>query len=189
MWIHDSLLSQGSSLITLCDYFGAHACLLMCMPAQSLKASDSLWPHGLYLTRLLCPWDFLSNNTGGGCHFLLQGNLPDPGMESESPMFPALAGRFLITMPPRKPIFMLMLSQIWSMGTPQSWLQFIQFLHWVICHCGEYIKTIFCILLSIAIRLFVHSHTYEHCHHVNSHAYLLWTHMFQDRAKPKNSGS
>ena len=65
MWIHDSLLLQGSSLITLCDYFGAHACLLMCMPAQSLKVPDSLWPHGLYLIRLLCPWDFLSNNTGG----------------------------------------------------------------------------------------------------------------------------
>ena len=23
--------------------------------------------------RLLCPWNFLGNNTGGGCHFLLQG--------------------------------------------------------------------------------------------------------------------
>ena len=34
--------------------------------------SDSLWPHGLYLTRLLCLWDFPSKNTGTGCHFLLQ---------------------------------------------------------------------------------------------------------------------
>ena len=35
--------------------------------------SDSLQPHGLKPTRLLCPWDSPGKNTGGGCHFLLQG--------------------------------------------------------------------------------------------------------------------
>ena len=30
-------------------------------------------PHGLYPTRLLCPWDSPGENTGAGCHFLLQG--------------------------------------------------------------------------------------------------------------------
>ena len=34
--------------------------------------SDSLRPHGLYPTRLVCPWNFLGN-TGVGYHFLLQG--------------------------------------------------------------------------------------------------------------------
>ena len=34
--------------------------------------SDSLRPHGLYPTRLLCPWDFPGNSPGVGCHFLLQ---------------------------------------------------------------------------------------------------------------------
>ena len=29
-------------------------------------------PHGRQPTRLLCPWDSLGNNTGVGCHFLLQ---------------------------------------------------------------------------------------------------------------------
>ena len=33
--------------------------------------SDSLQPHGLEPTRLLCPWDFPGENTGVGCHFLL----------------------------------------------------------------------------------------------------------------------
>ena len=33
--------------------------------------SDSLWPHGLKSTRLLCPWDFSGKNTGVDCHFLL----------------------------------------------------------------------------------------------------------------------
>ena len=37
--------------------------------------SDSLRPraHGLLSTRLLCPWNFPDQNTGVGCHALLQG--------------------------------------------------------------------------------------------------------------------
>ena len=31
------------------------------------------------------PWDFPGKSTGVGCHFLLQGDLPDPGMELGSP--------------------------------------------------------------------------------------------------------
>ena len=34
--------------------------------------SDSLQPHGLYPTRLLCLWDFPGKNTEVGCHFLFQ---------------------------------------------------------------------------------------------------------------------
>ena len=34
--------------------------------------SNSLGPHGLQLTRLLCQWDFPGKNTGVGWHFLLQ---------------------------------------------------------------------------------------------------------------------
>ena len=34
--------------------------------------SDSLWPHRQQPTRLPCPWDSPSKNTGVGCHFLLQ---------------------------------------------------------------------------------------------------------------------
>ena len=34
----------------------------------------TLWnPHGLYPTRLLCPWDFPGKNTGMGSYSLLQG--------------------------------------------------------------------------------------------------------------------
>ena len=35
--------------------------------------SDSLQPCGLKLTRLLCPWNSLSKNTGVGSHSFLQG--------------------------------------------------------------------------------------------------------------------
>ena len=41
--------------------------------------SDSLQPHGLYPTRLLCPWEFSRQNTGVGCHALLQGIFPTQG--------------------------------------------------------------------------------------------------------------
>ena len=43
-----------------------------CMLRHSV-VSNSLWPRGLYPARLLCPWDFLGQNTAVGCHFLLQG--------------------------------------------------------------------------------------------------------------------
>ena len=38
--------------------------------------SDSLWLHGLYPTRLLCPWTVPGKNTGVGCHALLQRIFP-----------------------------------------------------------------------------------------------------------------
>ena len=40
--------------------------------------SDSL-PHGLQSTKLLCPRNSLSKNTGVRCHFLLQGIFPTQG--------------------------------------------------------------------------------------------------------------
>jgi len=42
--------------------------------------SNSLWPHGLWSARLLCPYDFPAKNTGVGCHFLLQGIFPTQGL-------------------------------------------------------------------------------------------------------------
>ena len=41
--------------------------------------SDSLRPHGLWPSRLLCPWDFPGKSTGVGCHCLLRSSLlPNP---------------------------------------------------------------------------------------------------------------
>ena len=61
---------------------------------------DSLQPHGLQFPRFLCPWNFPGKNSGVGCHFLLQGDLPHPGIK---PASPALAGGFFTTEPPGKP--------------------------------------------------------------------------------------
>ena len=38
--------------------------------------SDSLWPHELQHTRLLCPWESPGKNTGVGCHAFLRGIFP-----------------------------------------------------------------------------------------------------------------
>ena len=40
---------------------------------------------------LLCPWDFPGKNTAVGCHFRLQGSLPDPGIKLVSLVSSALA--------------------------------------------------------------------------------------------------
>ena len=46
--------------------------ILVCVLSHWVM-SKSLWPHRLQPTKLLCPWDSADNNTGVGCHFLLQG--------------------------------------------------------------------------------------------------------------------
>ena len=51
--------------------------------------SDFSRPHGLQPARLLCPWNFPGENTGVGCHFLLQGIFLTRGL-NPSPVSPAL---------------------------------------------------------------------------------------------------
>ena len=70
-----------------------------CTPVCSAM-SDSLHPHGLQPARFLCPWDFPGKNTGMGCHCLLQGIFPNPGIE---PTSNTLAGRFFTTAPSGEP--------------------------------------------------------------------------------------
>ena len=71
-----------------------YACCCCCVGAKLCPIL--LWPHGLQPVTVFCPWDFPGKNTGVGCHFLLQGDLPNPGVE---PASPALAGGFFTTEP------------------------------------------------------------------------------------------
>ena len=64
--------------------------------------SDSLQPHGLYPSRLLCPQDSPGKNTGVGCHDQLQGIFPTQG-SNLSLMFPAWQPDSLPLAPPGKP--------------------------------------------------------------------------------------
>ena len=62
--------------------------------------SNFLQHHGLYPTRLLFQRDSPGKNSGVGCHFLLQRDLPNPGIEL---MSPALHADSLPTEPLGKP--------------------------------------------------------------------------------------
>ena len=42
---------------------------------------DSLRPHGLWPTRLLCPWDFSRQGYWSGLPFPFPGDLPNPGIK------------------------------------------------------------------------------------------------------------
>ena len=47
--------------------------LCVCVCVHALSLHNSLQPHGLQPTRLLCLWNFPGKKIGVGCHFPLQG--------------------------------------------------------------------------------------------------------------------
>ena len=62
--------------------------LLDCMACACVSrsvVSNSLWPHELQPTEILCSWDSPGKNTGGGCHSLLQRIFPTQGLNSGLP--------------------------------------------------------------------------------------------------------
>ena len=96
--------SALTCMIYTCVYthyiYNIYVCVCVCVCSVSrLAVSGSLWPHGLYPARLLCPWNSPVKNTGVGSHFLLQGNLPYPGIKPclDSVLRPFLeAGQFIV---------------------------------------------------------------------------------------------
>ena len=78
---------------------------------------DSLQPHGLQLTRLLGPWDFPGNDTGVGCHFLLQGS----SQPRDQTQVSCIAGGFFTNWAIREAIqfsSVQSLSRVWLFVTP-----------------------------------------------------------------------
>ena len=71
--------------------------------------SDSLQPHGLQPTGLLCPWDSPGKNTGVGCHALLQGIVPTQGLNLRLLCLLHWQAGPLPLAPPGKPIFIIIL--------------------------------------------------------------------------------
>ena len=55
-----------------------------CAVVSCSVVSNSLRPHELQPARFLYPWNPPGKNTGVGCHALIQGNLPNPGIEFRS---------------------------------------------------------------------------------------------------------
>ena len=55
-----------------------YVCVCVCVCSVALVVSNSAIPWTI--ARLLCPWDFPGKNTGMGCHALLPGIFPNPGL-------------------------------------------------------------------------------------------------------------
>ena len=64
------ILMMGTNSTTMHCMPGTTPLPLLLLITQSSVVSASLRPHGLWPTRLLCPWDFSGKNTGVGSHFL-----------------------------------------------------------------------------------------------------------------------
>ena len=84
-WCRWELRTTGWSERTLCPLHLTRPYPGSCMPRVPVCArlvasvvSDSL-RHGLQPARLLCPWDSPGEDTGVGCHALLQGIFPTQG--------------------------------------------------------------------------------------------------------------
>ena len=60
--------------------WGPSTCVFVC--SVTSVVSDSWRPYGLQPARLLCPRDSPGENTGEGCHGLLQGIFPTQGSNS-----------------------------------------------------------------------------------------------------------
>ena len=69
----------GSCSLKSNRWFEPKLILVLSVSVSRSVMPDSLRPHGLQPTSLLCPWDFPGKNTGMGCHFLLQGIFPIQG--------------------------------------------------------------------------------------------------------------
>ena len=68
------LLASIDALMLVITHGSCCCCCLV------TKSYPTLWPHGLWPARLLCPWDFPGKNATVGCHFLLQGIFLDQGL-------------------------------------------------------------------------------------------------------------
>ena len=93
----------SSGLWSWNHHFSSGFCPHTCMHAHSLCCVQLSATHGLQPASIFCPWDSPGKNTGMGCPFLIQGNLPNSGTEPAFPASPALAGKFFITEPAGKP--------------------------------------------------------------------------------------
>ena len=93
-----------SLLILYLYLYELHLSVALSMCVSCSVVSDSLRHHGLWPAKLLYPWNSPGKNTEVGCHYLLQGIHPDPGIE---PMSPALHADSLPSKQPGKPYLYL----------------------------------------------------------------------------------
>ena len=76
LWGSDQKIHRGNQ--GKMKGYSSEFCVCCCVHVCSVM-SDSLQPHGVGPTKLLCSWDSPGKNTGVGCHFILQGIFPTEG--------------------------------------------------------------------------------------------------------------
>ena len=98
---------------------------LLCCSLRGHKEPDTT--ERLNWTEAPLSMGFPRQEYGSRLPFPSPGDLPDPGMQ---PAFPALAGRFFVTEPPRKPKFIIkrMLKFSWKLVKNKYGLLFLFFL-------------------------------------------------------------
>ena len=127
----------------------AHACSVV---------SNSLRPHGLYPTRLLCSWDFPGKNTGVGCHFFLL-RISWPSDRTHVSRSSALARGFFTTAAPGKPWCKATCLKTWSQN---------------IFYTGNQICEIKYVMFSFRMGLReAKFHSYAFVHHVLNTCFLI----------------
>ena len=84
LWLWRASLKKGQSLRPVT---GTQMLIMTLQLLSRSVVSDSLWPHGLQPTRLLCPWGFSRQEYWSGLPCPPPGDLPNPGIE---PRFSAL---------------------------------------------------------------------------------------------------
>ena len=97
----DGLQSTGSQRVWH-DWVTNTVIGIMAMPA-CLVMSNSLWPYGLWHTRLLCPWDFPGKNTEVDCISFSRGSSRPRDQILISCVSCIAGGFFLPAEPPGKP--------------------------------------------------------------------------------------
>ena len=103
-YISKSMNANGTAIhLKFNDTFPFYNQFCCCLGSKSYPTL--LQPHGLQPTRLLCPQDFPSKNTGMGCHFLLQRIFLVQDQTQSSCCVSCIAGGFFITEPLGKPLY------------------------------------------------------------------------------------
>ena len=75
-----------------------YTCIWYCVCVHScLVMSDSLWPHEIVAHQAPLSMEFSTQEYWDGLPFPSPGDLPEPGIEPESPVTPALVGGFFTT--------------------------------------------------------------------------------------------
>ena len=104
-------------------------CVYVCMHVYSVM-SDSLQPSDCTLPGSM---GFSRQEHWSGCHFLLQGSLPDRGIKPTSPVSPALAGGFFTTEPLGKPVVRIEVD--WEVDSGQVWATWAEEVVGVLVEC------------------------------------------------------